>query len=108
MSEEFVKVASKVEIQPSCMKKVRISDEDICIANVEGKFYAIGNVCSHQGGPLANGNLKGFEVECPWHGSKFDLRTGEVIKPPAVRPVPTYEVKTDDSNVLIRIPMSKK
>ena len=56
----------------------------------------------HMGGPLAEGKLEGFEVECPWHGSKFDVRTGKVVRPPAMREEPTYKVKVEDNNVLIK------
>ena len=72
-----------------------------CVANVEGKYYAIGNVCTHVGGPLAEGTLEGYEIECPWHGSKFDVRSGEPTRPPAKRPEPTYEIKVEGNNLLI-------
>ncbi len=104
MSEDFVKVADTKDIPSSQMKSVEVSGEKICVVNVEGKYYAIGNVCTHVGGPLAEGTLEGYEVECPWHGSKFDVRTGEVTRPPARRPESTYELKIDDSSILIRKP----
>src|SRR2546428_656735 len=64
---------------------------------------AISNICTHMGGPLADGTLEGYEVECPWHGSKFDIRTGKVTRPPAKTPEQTYEVKVVDGNdILIR------
>ena len=102
MNGDFVKVADTKDIQPSHMKEVQLDGENICLANVEGKYYAIGNVCTHEGGPLADGTLEGYEVECPWHNSKFDVRTGEVIDPPASEPEPTYQVKVDGNNILIK------
>ena len=90
------------DIQSSTMKAVEVAGEKVCVANVEGKYYAIGNVCTHVGGPLAEGTLEGYEVECPWHGSKFDVRSGEPTRPPARRPEPTYEVKVEGNNLLIR------
>jgi nitrite reductase/ring-hydroxylating ferredoxin subunit len=102
LSENFVKVAEAKEIAPSSMKAVEVEGEKVCIINTEGTFYAIGNICTHVGGPLDEGTLEGYEVECPWHGSKFDVRTGEATKPPAVRAVPKYEVKIDGNNVLVR------
>lgn len=102
MSEDFVKVADTKDIQPSHMKEVQVDGENICVVNVEGKYYAIGNICTHEGGPLADGTLEGYEVECPWHGSKFDVRTGEVMSPPASEPEPAYQVKVDGNNVLIK------
>src|SRR5918911_3870978 len=102
LNEDFVKVADTKDILPSQMKEVEVNGENICVANVEGKFYAIGSFCTHEGGPLADGTLEGYEVECPWHNSKFDVRTGEVISPPASEPEPAYEVKVDGNNILIK------
>ena len=102
MSEGFVKVAESKDIEPSSMKAVDVAGEKVCIINIEGNYYAIGNVCTHVGGPLDEGTLEGYEVECPWHGSKFDVRTGEPTKPPARSPEPTYEVKVEGDNILIR------
>src|ERR671921_738868 len=102
LSEEFATVADTKDIQPSHMKEVQVDGENICVANVEGKYYAIGSICTHEGGPLADGTLEGYEVECPWHNSKFDVRTGEVISPPASEPEPAYEVKVDGDNILIK------
>jgi nitrite reductase/ring-hydroxylating ferredoxin subunit len=63
---------------------------------------SINNICTHEGGPLADGTLDGYEVECPWHGSKFDVRTGEVKNPPATEPEPTYEVKIEGPDILLK------
>ena len=102
MSGDFVKVAESREIGPSSMKAVEVDGEKICVINAEGNYYAIGNVCTHVAGPLHEPTLEGFEVECPWHGSKFDIKTGEPTKPPAARAVPKYEVKIDGDNILVR------
>jgi glycine betaine catabolism B len=102
MSEDFFKVANTDDFQSSYMKEVQLDGEIICLANIEGKYYAIGNICTHEGGPLADGSLEGYEVQCPWHGSKFDVRTGEVKEPPASEPEPTYQVKVDGNNILIK------
>ena len=100
--EDFAKVADTTDIQPSHMKEVQIDGESICIVNVDGKYYAIGNICTHEGGPLVDGTLKGYEVECPWHASKFDVRTGEVTNPPASESEPVYQIKVDGNNILIK------
>jgi ferredoxin-NADP reductase/nitrite reductase/ring-hydroxylating ferredoxin subunit len=102
LSEDFVKVANTKDIQPSQMKEVEVNGQNICVVNVEGKYYAIGSICTHEGGPLADGTLEGYEVECPWHNSKFDVRTGEVTSPPASEPEPAYEVKVDGNSILIK------
>jgi glycine betaine catabolism B len=105
---DFVKVANTKDIQPSQMKEVEVNGQNICLVNVEGKYYAIGSICTHEGGPLADGTLQGYEVECPWHNSKFDVRTGEVTSPPASEPEPAYEVKVDDNNILIKTQGKRK
>ncbi len=103
MGADFVKVAETKDIQPTNMRAVDLEGEErICIVNVEGKYYAIGNVCTPLGGPLNEGTLEGYEVECPWHGSKFDVRTGKPTKPPARQAVPGYEVNVEDINILVR------
>ncbi len=108
MSEDFVKVADTKDLQPSQMKEVQVNGETICVANVQGKYYAIGNICTHEGGPLAEGTLEGYEVECPWHYSKFDVRTGQVTAPPASEPVLAYEVKIDGDSILVKKQVKKK
>jgi ferredoxin-NADP reductase/nitrite reductase/ring-hydroxylating ferredoxin subunit len=101
-NENFVMVAETKDIQTSQMKEVQIDGQDVCIANVDGKYYAIGNVCTHEGGPLADGVLEGYEVECPWHQSRFDVRTGEVRGPPASESEPSYEIKVDGNSILVK------
>ena len=102
MSADFVKVAETRDTQPSNMKAVDLKGERVCIANVGGRYYAIGNTCTHLGGLLNEGKLEGYDVECPWHGSKFDVRTGEPTRPPARQLVPAYEVNVEGNNILVR------
>lgn len=99
---EFVKVAQKQEIPTGTMKEIKYNEESVCLANIGEKYYAIGNICTHEGGPLAEGTLQGFEVECPWHNARFDMRTGEVLSPPAEKPVPAYEVMVKEDDIFIR------
>ncbi len=100
--DDFIKVADTKDISPSQMKEVEVDGQKIIIANINGKYYAIGSICTHEGGPLADGMLSGYEVECPWHGSKFDLRTGQVTNPPANEPEPAYEIKIEGTQILIK------
>lgn len=102
LSENFVNVADVKDIPSSHMKEVQVDGKAICLINIEDRYYAIGNVCTHEGGPLADGTLDGYEIECPWHGSKFDVRTGEVTCPPASEPESTYEIKIDGNKILIK------
>jgi nitrite reductase/ring-hydroxylating ferredoxin subunit len=102
LSTEFVKVTEKKDIPPGEMKEVELASEQVCIINVDNNYYAIGNVCTHQGGPLNEGMLDGHELECPWHLAKFDIRTGNVLAPPSEKPEPSYDVKVEGTNILIK------
>lgn len=102
MTKDFTKALKVNEVLPGQMKTVEFENEIVCIVNAGGKFYAINNICTHEGGPLAEGTLNEFEVECPWHGARFDVRTGEVKSPPAESPVSTYEIKIEQDNIWIR------
>jgi nitrite reductase/ring-hydroxylating ferredoxin subunit len=103
LDQDFVKVSQVADIEPGTKKKVDLGNgEEVCIANVSGKLYAISNECTHQQGSLADGSLNGFEIKCPMHGSRFDLRTGEVIHGPARDPVPIYELKIDGNDIFIK------
>src|SRR5437879_11431094 len=101
-TDENTRDASTSEIPPDIMMKVTVDGQDVVLANVDGKYFAIGDVCTHQEGPLDEGTLDNYEVECPWHGSRFDLRTGAVKEGPAGNPEPTYEVRIDGENILVR------
>jgi ferredoxin-NADP reductase/nitrite reductase/ring-hydroxylating ferredoxin subunit len=105
---DFIKVADANDISPSQMKEVEVDGQKIIIVNINGKFYAIGSICTHEGGPLADGMLSGYEVECPWHGSKFDIRTGQVTNPPANEPEPAYEIKVEGNQLLIKKQSDRK
>src|SRR5919198_2368617 len=97
----FQNVANKKDLEGGLMK-VEFLGKPVVLSMVNGKVYAIDAVCSHEGGPLEEGTLDGYEVQCPWHGSKFDVRTGEVRNPPADTPQLAYEVKVDDDKILIK------
>ena len=99
---EFVRVASASDIPEGKMRKVIVGSAQVLVANVKGKYYAIGNVCTHLGGPLDQGVLNGQEVQCPWHGSHFDVTNGQVKRGPAAKPEPAYEVKVEQNNILVR------
>ena len=87
---EFVTVAKVGEIVPGTVKVVRVDGVPIGVANVDGEFYAFADVCTHDGGPVAEGELDDYQIECPRHGARFDIRTGAVKLLPAVVPIPVY------------------
>jgi len=84
------------------MKKVTVGNQQVLVVNLKGKYYAIGNVCTHLGGPLDMGILEGNEVECPLHHSHFDVTSGQVKRGPATRAEPVYEVKAENGNILVK------
>ena len=90
---EFVAVAKTSEIQPGMVKVVYVAGVPIGVANVDGEFYAFGDVCTHDDGPVAEGELDGHVIECPRHGARFDIRTGAVKMLPAPTPIPVYPLR---------------
>jgi len=84
------------------MKKVTVGSQQVLVVNLKGKYYAIGNVCTHLGGSLDRGILDGNEVECPLHHSHFDVTTGQVRRGPATRPELVYDVKVEGDSILVR------
>ncbi len=99
----FVKVAKVGDIPPGRVKTVEVGDEDIALCNVDGQIYAIADVCTHDDGPLGDGYLLGEEIECPRHGARFNVRSGEVKALPAIIPLPTFEVKVEGDDILVDV-----
>lgn len=103
---EFIKVATVDEIPPNGRKLVTIEDERVAIFNLDGEFYAIADVCTHDGGPLAEGEVvNGCQVRCPRHGARFDIRTGAALSFPAFEATETYDVRIDGDEVWIESPV---
>jgi 3-phenylpropionate/trans-cinnamate dioxygenase ferredoxin subunit len=100
---EFVKVATCSDLPPGAKRLAEIDGRAIAVFNVDGSFYAIDDVCTHDGGPLAEGDLEGCEIRCPRHGARFDVRTGKALCLPAVEPVATHvvEIRGDDVYVAL-------
>jgi 3-phenylpropionate/trans-cinnamate dioxygenase ferredoxin subunit len=97
----FVRVARADEIPPGEKKIVEVDGVLVVVVNLGGAFYAIEDVCTHDGGPLGEGNLEGHELICPRHGARFDVRTGDALTLPAFEAAPTYEVRVEDGDVLV-------
>ncbi len=97
----YVKVARTEDVPPGQGRMVEVSGKKIAIFNVEGAYYAIDDTCTHQGGPLSEGELAGKQVTCPWHGAVFDVTTGEVLGPPAPNGVSPYNVRVSGNNIEI-------
>ena len=99
----FTKVGSLSELPPGAAKVYEVGDRAIAVCNVDGELYAIDDVCTHDEGSLDQGELEGFEIECPRHGARFDVRTGKVTALPAVLPIDTFPVRVDGDDIEIDV-----
>jgi nitrite reductase/ring-hydroxylating ferredoxin subunit len=97
----FSNVAFAMDLKPNQMKPVNVNGKPVLLANIGGEYYAIGNKCTHMGCTLTNGELKGEVVQCPCHGSKFNVKTGKVVGGPAAIPEPKYKVKVENEQILV-------
>ncbi len=104
---EFVTVASVEELGNGERLFLEVGGFPIAIFNIAGKYFAIADVCSHDDGPVAEGELNGFEIACPRHGARFDLQTGKALTLPAVVDIPAYPVKIEDGAILIGLPLER-
>jgi nitrite reductase/ring-hydroxylating ferredoxin subunit len=102
MPDGFVPVAKASELSPGQMKWVAVNGERRVLANVEGAFYAISDVCGHRNAPLSRGKLDGYLIECPLHYAQFDVRTGELVNGPVSTAVPIYQVCVEGDTVYIK------
>ena len=100
---DFQAVAKVSEIPDPGKQVVEVDDRVIALFHVGGKFYALDDVCTHDGGPLAEGCLEGFQIACPRHGAKFDIRYGKALTLPATRGTTAHEVKISGEDVLVRL-----
>lgn len=100
---EFIRVVSVLEVPDPGKTLVEVEGEMVALFHVDGRWYAIDDICTHDGGPLADGELRDFRISCPRHGARFDIRTGAALTMPAVRPTRAHEVKLEDDAVWIRL-----
>ena len=104
MATKYFKVADRDEVPPGESKRVSPRrGEHILVCNVEGTIYAIADVCTHDGGILGYGELQDNLIECPRHGAKFDVTTGQAVQPPAVNPVRVYQVRIQGEDVEVEL-----
>jgi 3-phenylpropionate/trans-cinnamate dioxygenase ferredoxin component len=100
---EFVKVANANEIAPGHSRLVNVRGKEIALFNIEGNIFALENACTHEEGPLAEGDIEGHEVTCPWHGARFDIRTGEVLCAPAYEDAARYSVRVIGPDIEVEV-----
>ena len=102
--ENYIQVAKIDDVPPGSATVVDVKGIEVALINSGGEFYAIGNECTHAGGSLGEGDLvEENQIECPLHGSVFDITNGEVVNGPADEPVPTYEVKVENGVVSVAV-----
>jgi 3-phenylpropionate/trans-cinnamate dioxygenase ferredoxin subunit len=101
---EFVSIGPLEDLRTGERLFVEIDNYDIVIFNIAGEYYAIGDVCSHDDGPVGDGDLNGFEITCPRHGASFDIRNGMVLSLPAIVDIPAYPVRVVDGEIQVGVP----
>jgi 3-phenylpropionate/trans-cinnamate dioxygenase ferredoxin subunit len=105
MPEEFTKVATTDQLSPGEMMLVQIGRyERILLVNLEGDYYAVEELCPHSGAALSEGDRYGGEIECPLHGSMFDIKSGKVLSPPASEDLDFYQVRIEGDDILVGPP----
>ena len=101
MTNEFVVVAKTSEIEEGKVKVVRVDDAPVGVTLIEGEYFAFADVCTHDGGRVAEGELDEHTIECPRHGARFDVRTGRALSLPAVVPIPVYAGEVDGDAIKV-------
>jgi 3-phenylpropionate/trans-cinnamate dioxygenase ferredoxin subunit len=101
---EFVIAADVDELPNGERLFLEVDEQYIVLFNIADNYFAIGDVCSHDDGPLGDGELETYQVICPRHGARFDVRSGEALTPPAVEDIPAYPVRVRDGHIEIGIP----
>jgi 3-phenylpropionate/trans-cinnamate dioxygenase ferredoxin component len=96
-------VAKLHEIPSGTTKRVEVDGVGVLLCNVDGDIYAVEDVCTHDGGPLDQGQLEGCRIMCPRHGAIFDVATGAALTLPAVVPLPTYDVRVEGDEIFVDV-----
>jgi 3-phenylpropionate/trans-cinnamate dioxygenase ferredoxin subunit len=99
---EWVTVAKTSELQPGQQRIVDIDGASIAVFNLNGKYFAIENVCTHDGGVLTGGCVEGDQIICPRHGARFSIPTGEALTAPAYEPIATFPLRIKDEEIQIQ------
>lgn len=100
----FVRVGRTGEVPDGRPEVFDVEDRKIAVYRLDGEYYAIDDLCTHDGGPLAEGEVDGDVVTCPRHGARFNIRTGAALSFPAITPVDTYPVRVEGEDLLVGLP----
>lgn len=101
---EFVAVAKTGELNNGERLYLEIDERSIVLFNIAGEYFAIGDICSHDDGPVGDGELEGHQIICPRHGARFDVRTGKALTLPAIVDIPAYPVRVHNGDIEVGIP----
>lgn len=99
---DWIDVATATEFSPGSCRVVDADGVAIAVFNVNGRYCAIEDLCSHESETLSNGTVDGFEITCPRHAARFSLITGDALSPPAYEPVAVFPVRVEDGMVQVR------
>jgi 3-phenylpropionate/trans-cinnamate dioxygenase ferredoxin subunit len=100
---DFQRVARLSEIPDPGRMVVELDDQLVVLLRVSGEVFAVDDICTHDGGPLSEGDLDDHTIACPRHGAKFDIRTGAALTMPATRPTKVHDVKVEGDDILVRL-----
>ena len=100
---DFVPVAKVSEIPDPGKKLVEVDERLVVVIHTSGQFYAIDDVCTHDGGPLGEGELEGYSIICPRHGARFDIRDGRALTMPATKATASHEVRVEGDQILVKL-----
>jgi 3-phenylpropionate/trans-cinnamate dioxygenase ferredoxin component len=100
---DYQRVCKASDVPDGGKTVVEVGDRLVALFHVGGKYWAIDDLCTHDGGPLAEGELEGYTIACPRHGARFDIRTGRVLSMPATQDTPAHAVKIEGDDVLVKI-----
>jgi 3-phenylpropionate/trans-cinnamate dioxygenase ferredoxin subunit len=104
---EFVMIGATDELPNGARLFVEIDGQPIVIFNIGGQLFALADLCSHDNGPVGDGVLEGYEVVCPRHGARFDVRTGQVLSLPAIVDIPAYPTRVMDGQIEVGVPIEE-
>ena len=99
---DWIDVAPQAEIVPGAWRSVELDGAQVAVFNLDGAYYAIEDICTHDGGILTGGALEGEEIICPRHGARFSVKTGKVLPPPGYEDVTTFPVRVEAGTVQVR------
>jgi 3-phenylpropionate/trans-cinnamate dioxygenase ferredoxin subunit len=106
MADEFYKIGKLEEVPEGQAKVFEVGGRRLAVCHADDGIFAIDDVCTHDGGPLGEGELNDHQIECPRHGARFDIRSGKAVCLPAVKPVCSYKTEVRNDEIWVALPVS--